>query len=144
MTNTTATKSTKSVAKKNPVGRPRRNQIVDGKLTAWDAKNKIAVPLKVNVKDIARLNRFSLSVEHIGSSLFIYAVATKSAAENDGIPERTKTRLENVVLGLAKYTEAGLVRVDHANGDALDFMKSNLKLDTKASEFAEALAAIAK
>lgn len=141
MTNTaTAPKSTK----KNPVGRPRRNQIVDGKLTAWDAKNKIAVPLKVNVKDISRLNRFSLSVEHIGSSLFVYAVATKAAAENDGIPERTKTRLENVVLGLAKYTEAGLVRVDHEDGDALNFMKGNLKLDAKAGEFAEALASIAK
>ena len=134
----TNSKNTKSV------GRPRRQQVVDGVLTAWDAKNKIAVPLKVNVKDISRLNRFSLSVEHIGNSLFVYAVATKSAAEVDGVPERTKTRLENVVLGLAKYTEAGLIRVDHANGNSLDFMKSNLKLDQKASEFAEAVAALSK
>ena len=134
----TNSKNTKSV------GRPRRQQVVDGVLTAWDAKNKIAVPLKVNVKDISRLNRFSLSVEHIGNSLFVYAVATKSAAEIDGVPERTKTRLENVVLGLAKYTEAGLIRVDHANGNSLDFMKSNLKLDQKASELAEAVAALSK
>lgn len=135
---------TKNTKTQKPVGRPRRQQIVDGVLTAWDTKNKIAVPLKVNVKDIPRLNRFSLSVEHIGNSLFVYAVATKSAAEIDGVPERTKTRLENVVLGLAKYTEAGLIRVDHANGNSLDFMKSNLKLDQQASEFAEAVAALSK
>lgn len=135
---------TKNTKAQKPVGRPRRQQIVDGVLTAWDTKNKIAVPLKVNVKDIPRLNRFSLSVEHIGNSLFVYAVATKSAAEIDGVPERTKTRLENVVLGLAKYTEAGLIRVDHANGNSLDFMKSNLKLDQQASDFAEAVAALSK
>lgn len=134
----TNSKNTKSV------GRPRRQQVVDGVLTAWDAKNKIAVPLKVNVKDISRLNRFSLSVEHIGNSLFVYAVATKSAAEIDGVPERTKTRLENVVLGLAKFTEAGLIRVEHANGNGLDFMKSNLKLDQQARDFAEAVATLAK
>lgn len=132
------------VAAKKPVGRPRRVQVIDGVLTAWDAKNKVAVPLKVNVKDISRLNRFSLSVEHIGNSLFVYAVATKAAAEVDGIPERTKTRLENVVLGLAKFTEAGLIRVDHANENPLDFMKSNLKLDSTVGEFAEAVAALAK
>lgn len=136
---------TKNIAvKKNPVGRPRRTQIIDGVLTAWDAKNKVAVPLKVNVKDMPRLNRFSLSVEQIGNSLFVYAVATKAAAELDGVPERTKTRLENVVLGLAQYTEAGLIRVEHANGDALDFMKSNLKVPATARDFAEAVAAIAK
>ncbi len=143
MSNTTATKSVKAT-KKNPIGRPRRVQIVDGVLTAWDSKNKIAVPLKVNAKDMARLNRFSLSVETVGRSLFVYAVATKGAAEAEGVPERTKTRLENVVLGLAKFTEAGLIRVDHADGDALNFMKGNLKLDTSAREFAEAVAAIAK
>lgn len=135
---------TTTTQKKNSVGRPRRAQIIDGELTAWDSKNKIAIPLTVNVKDVPRLNRYTLTVEHIGQSLFVYAVATKSAAEVDGVPERTKTRLENVVLGLAKFQEAGLVRVDHANKNPLDFMKGNLKVAKDAREFAEAVAAIAK